>query len=458
MRSFFLSLLIILTCLSTFAQDTPSKFSRTAVLADLEFLYQSLQEAHYDLYAYTPKQRMDAVYDSIKGSIQKDSMNLLEVTNVLQPLTSAVNNGHTAIEFPIPLYISYAYGGGTVFPLEVAMEKGKALVRKNWSVNDSISPGMELLSINGVAIDDVLAKIYLHISAERRYLKQAKLELFTLPRYYWQVFGEVDHFEVEVRSNGSTTKVHLAAVKALDDYEMKRDDIIDPSRKLQYLEDVAWLKPGNFSGDEPQYQRFIDSAFTDIREKNTQKLIIDIRNNSGGDNSFSDYLVSYLAREPFRWYGDFSLKTSNFLKAHIRKEKDTANAFWRSALDHENGAVYTYDFEPYQPQPEENRFHGEVYLLINRQSHSQAAVTAAQIQDYELATLVGEETGDFPSLYASIYAYQLPKTGILVNVSKGRIIRVNGSTKKEGVIPDILIKDHLLDEEDEILQTLLKRL
>ncbi|MEO1487583.1 MAG: peptidase S41, partial [Bacteroidota bacterium] len=71
---------------------------------------------------------------------------------------------------------------------------------------------------------------------------------------------------------------------------------------------------------------------------------------------------------------------------------------------------------------------------------------------------VGEETGDFPSLFASIFQFTLPNSGIPVTVSKGYIVRVNGSKKKEGVIPDILIKDYLLDEKDEILDGLLAKI
>ena len=97
-------------------------------------------------------------------------------------------------------------------------------------------------------------------------------------------------------------------------------------------------------------------------------------------------------------------------------------------------------------------------MLSNRQSHSQSAVTAAQIQDYGFGIIVGEETGDYPSLYASQFQYTLPTTGIPVKVSKGRIVRVNGSAEEEGVIPDIFIKDYLLDEKDEILEGLLKRI
>ena len=96
--------------------------------------------------------------------------------------------------------------------------------------------------------------------------------------------------------------------------------------------------------------------------------------------------------------------------------------------------------------------------MVNRQSHSQSAVTAAQIQDYNFGVIVGEETGDYPSLYASIFQYELPNTKIVVNISKGFITRVNGSKKEEGVIPDIIIKDYLLDEEDEILEGVLERI
>jgi hypothetical protein len=71
---------------------------------------------------------------------------------------------------------------------------------------------------------------------------------------------------------------------------------------------------------------------------------------------------------------------------------------------------------------------------------------------------VGEETGDYPTLYASQFQYALPNTGITVKIAKGYIVRVSGSEAEQGVKPDIVIRDHLLDEEDEILHELLTKL
>ncbi|MEO0582781.1 MAG: peptidase S41, partial [Bacteroidota bacterium] len=89
---------------------------------------------------------------------------------------------------------------------------------------------------------------------------------------------------------------------------------------------------------------------------------------------------------------------------------------------------------------------------------SQSTVAAAQIQDYRWGTIVGEETGEYATLYASQFQVELPRTELIVSISKAQMIRVNGDATPRGVIPDIIVKDHLLDEQDEILDTLLIRL
>jgi len=453
MKSNYLIIFCFLLSFQTFGQF---KFSKKEVLEDLDYLYESLIDAHYNIYAYTSEQEFESTYQKIQNSITQDSLILLETINLFQRLTSAVNNGHTSIDFPVAPYFDYVESGGTVFPLEVAIEEDKSLVRKNWSNNSNIAIGSEILSINGMPMSKVLSKIYPQISAERLYFKNVKLELFTLPRYYRQIFGQVDNFEVEILSNGEVQKYSLQAIPAMEGYEMKTEFLVNAQMKLEFFENAAYLNPGGFGGDKQKYQSFIDSAFVEINANQVENLIIDLRNNPGGNDAFSDYMVAYFADKPFKWNSSFTLKTSKFLKEYTRKNFDTTEVYWQKVLSYEDGEVYDHKFEEYQAQAEEKRFKGKVYVLINRQSHSQSAVTAAQIQDYSFGTLVGEETGDYPSLYASIFDYPLPNTGITVHVSKGYMVRVNGSTKEEGVIPDIFIKDYLLDENDEVLEGLLK--
>ncbi|MBL7472245.1 peptidase S41 [Robertkochia sp. 1368] len=457
MKTILLPLLALCFTLTTFAQSERKTFSKEEVLKDLDFLYQALEDAHFNIYAYTTKDELDAIYSSIASSVTKDSLDYIEATNLLQPLATAIKNGHTEVEFPTEAYIKYAYGGGTLFPLEVALENNKALIRNNHSDQD-IPHGAQLMSINGTAMTEIIEVIAPHIPAERPYFMNAKIEYLTLPRAYWQLFGPQDEFTVDVKDGDQVRSYTLKAIKALDDFEMKRRDIIDESRFLKYYGNTAYLHPGKFGGDLPKYKKFIDSAFADMKAKNSKKLIIDLRNHGGGDDPFGDHIVSYFADKPFKWNSEFTLKTSQFLKDHTRKHYDTTETYWKEVLNRKNGEIYDYAFEEQQPQPEGKRFKGEVYVLVNRQSYSQSTVTAAQIQDYGWATIVGEETGEYPTLYASIYNFSLPHTGIKVRVSKGRIVRVNGSTAEEGVMPDILIKDHLLDEKDEILEGLLEKI
>jgi hypothetical protein len=448
--------LIIFSFLLTLPAVGQKKFSRKEVTEDMQFLRKSLEEAHYSLYSYTTKKAFNQNFEKLKSSVTKDSLSLLETTSLYQAVISKVNNGHTEILFPGAAYIDYAYSGGTLFPLEIAFEDGKALIRKNWSDNNALERDAVVISINKQSPEDVLQKIYPLISAERYYFELAKIELISFPRLYWQAFGEHKVFEIEIQKNGTIEKHEINSIPVIEGYEMKRNEVFYEKRELKFLDDVAYLKPGNFGGNEEEYRWFIDSSFLEINSKNLPHLMIDLRNNLGGDNSFSDYLVSYIADRPFRWNSEFTLKTSAILKAHVRENYDTINPYWQSILTHEDGSIYTYEFEEYNPQPKEKRYSGDVYVLVNRQSHSQSAVTAAQIQDYKFATIVGEETADFPSLYASQYGYTLPHTGIEVKIAKGYIVRVNGSKKPEGVIPDIYIRDHLLDENDEIIDCLLK--
>jgi len=449
------ALLLSLNLSLLFAQG---HFTKTQVLEDIDYLKASLEEAHHDLYAYTTKEEFDKNYRAVRKTINNDSIGLLEATSFVQKVISKANNCHTGIEFPGSSYGQYAYSGGTVFPLEIAFENGKSFIRKNWSGNDSIKIGSTILSINGMSISSICEKMYPHISAERPYFKKAKIEIYSFPRLYWKVFGKQDDFEVEIMLDGKSTTYQLEAINLIEGYEQKRTEVLNAQMKLAFYDDAAYLNPGHFSGDFEQYKHFIDSAFNKILENKPANLIMDLRNNGGGDDAFSDYMVSYFANKPFYWTSDFTLKTSAFLKDQVRKRNDTTAHYWQQILAHDDGEVYSYEFDAYQPQSEEKRFKGQVYTLANRQSHSQSAVTAAQIQDYGFGIIVGEETGDYPSLYASQFQYTLPNTGITVNVSKGFITRVNGSKAQEGVIPDIYIKDHLLDEKDEILEGLLKKL
>ncbi|OBX23453.1 peptidase S41-like protein [Gelidibacter algens] len=437
-----------------------TSFSKQQILDDIDYLKKTLEQTHYNLYAFTNRNEFLENADNIKKTITNDSLNLLEATNAFQKIISRANTGHAEIDFPVQSYIQYAQRDGTLFPIEIALENDNAYIRNNLSNDNQLKVGMQLISINGIDINKIIEKLYLQLSAERKYFKNAKLEFWSFPRLYWQIFGEQKSFKIEVKELDKISEYSIKPI-SVGDYESRRKgEILNQERKFSLKDGIGYINPGPFSSNADEkidlYKRFIDSSFNDLKENDIDTLIIDLRNNSGGDNEYSDFLISYIADKPFKWHSKFTLKSSSLLKQHTRKNNDTTTFYSQTILNETNGKIYEYKYEMYQPVDSKKRFAGKVYVLINRQSYSMSAVAAAEIQDYGFAKIVGEETGDFPTLYASQFSYSLPNTGVVVKVPKGYIIRPNGNEDLRGVIPDIEIKDHLLDDEDEILNELLR--
>lgn len=447
------------------AQHKPIRFAATDVKADMAYAYETLQKAHYNLYAYVSKREYDAAYDDLVRSIRKDSLSMLETTMLMQRLLAIGNVGHCEVDFPAGSYITYATQGGTVFPLELAFEEGKAFVRKSYVPDSSVRAGDQLLQLNGKPIRKLKAAIHPYLSAERPYFKDAKLEFWSFPRYYWAVFGQQESFKVKVKSATGKRSTHILEPITVMGYEASRGgEILKNERSFRYIGDVAYLHPGPFSSPEPdgeaQFKAFVDSAFADINSRQAPYLILDLRNNAGGHNTFSDHLIAYFADKPFRWFSEFTVRTSEVLKVQTRKQypKAIPDDYTRQILETPDGDTFAYAQTMQQPMPENLRFKGKVYVLVNRQSYSMAAVSGALIQDYGFGEIVGEETGDTPTLYAAQFSFQLPRTSVELKVPKGYIVRPNGNEKLAGLIPDHLVRDHLLDDEDEVLRYTLEKL
>jgi C-terminal processing protease CtpA/Prc len=280
---------------------------------------------------------------------------------------------------------------------------------------------------------------------------------------YYQLFGTKEEWEIQIKSQDKKIRNVLLKSITVIDFETKRNgELVNPQRAFRYYGKVAYLNPGGFSSSEADgeavFKQFIDSVFMDLKLSGRRDLIIDLRNNPGGHNAYSDYLIGYFATKPFKWYSEFTLKTSEILKAQIRLQSDTTDAYSKAILSNNDGITFNYEFESQSPVLSSKRFQGNVYVLVNRQTYSMAAVAASLIQDYKFGRIVGEETGDPPTLYASQFSYQLPRTGVTVKVPKGYIIRPNGDRSFNRLKPDVISNDHLLGGNDEILNRILKKM
>ena len=108
----------------------------------------------------------------------------------------------------------------------------------------------------------------------------------------------------------------------------------------------------------------------------------------------------------------------------------------RGITESKTGATFEVKL-PLVAPAESNRFEGRVWVLVNRHSYSNAAVVAAQVQDYGFGTLMGEPTADLATTYGAVESFTLPHSEALVYYPKAYMVRPSGDETVAGVRPDV---------------------
>jgi hypothetical protein len=443
----------------------PKRFSKEEIKSDLRYMRDTLEVVHYDLYAYTSKEVFDKMYDKIENSI-KDSLTYMEAYRLFQPYLALAKMSHCIIYPPFGEYWgNYLPNGGTVFPLNLGFSKGKVFVKDNFSSESQISEGDEITSFNGKPIKKFMEGVYNFMSGMNDYYTNAYLENLNFSRFYWCAYGKCDTFHLGIRkNNGRKISAQLPAISGWN-YEgklSKQHPPRKPARESRFINnDIAYLYPGEFVNnpgkwdslsqatrwDNTEFCHFIDSSFSTFRKTKVKNLIIDLRNNLGGSNTFSDYMISYIASKPFG--GKLKVRTSKVIKEVWKNINiPSLEEMKQAILSHENGSRFDVSLPVTKPQPDSIRFTGNVYVLINHLSFSNSTAVAGIIKDYQLGKLIGEETPDFVSGYGASQEFILPNTQIAVTFPKAK----GGDAAPQSVKPDYEVEDDNSDGKDDILE------
>ena len=450
-------------------------FAPEELRADLAQMYRGLKSAHFDLYAFTPQRELDRRYAQLLGQIDRP-MSRFEAMVLFELFAAEVRMGHTRIDSPTADWNTYRKGGGKGFPLQIRIVDGRAYVAKNSSGVDALGRGDEITRLNGQTMQHWLQRTERHVSAETAYMAHSLME-YDFAIYLWVELGAVDGFEIVARRAGSPPRQILlpartpAEMEAAGRLQPADLDLENPLREAKLLDDrIGYLRPGPFYNVEAKtgadewdvsgFREFIDHAFDEFLQAGASRLIIDLRGNPGGDNLFSDVMVAWFATRPFRFASQFKIKVSAATIAanSARIEHDAAAA---GPVSQEFAALYgrhrigdVADFIIPQTSPRAGkRFAGKVFVLIDRQSYSNAVAVAALVQDYHFGIIVGEATADMATTYGAMEQFALDHTGLKVGYPKARIVRPNGDLRSRGVTPDIAIRVPIVQSpRDAVLQ------
>lgn len=428
--------------------------------SELDRLYEGLQTSHYDLYARRPREEYDALHRHLRegfdAPVRRD-----ELRRTFQRFVAFGNVAHARLGPPAAAWEAYRASGGKAFPLFLRVVDGRVFVDDDYGGVEGIAQGDEIVTVDGVPALEWLDRLRTLVSADSDYLAHTQIET-QLPMLAWWQGGAAKQYTLEVATPAGKPRRLVVPARSRAEFEAARAarpprfELDWNARTARITEGgIGYLRPGPFYDNRPEstnpwdpsaFRRFIDEAFASFIEGGAKAVLIDLRNNPGGDNSFSDPMIAWFADEPFRFSPRFDIRVSDAaVQSNAKRlqgagdDPDATSVLLAAAYDGKApGSVVRYPIPRVQPRAGA-RFTRPVYLLINRHSYSNTVLVAAIAQDYGFATVLGEETSDLASTYGAAESFTLPLTGFEVHFPKARILRPNGNAEARGVVPDIAI-------------------
>jgi C-terminal processing protease CtpA/Prc len=268
--------------------------------------------------------------------------------------------------------------------------------------------------------------------------------------------------EINVRVAGAprTRLEELARAKFPEDQGHKT------AADLAFLDEgrIAVMKIYSFGGfvdaqQKKTLKQFYQEAFDAMSSKGTKTLVLDLRNNGGGEDELGKLLLSYLVDKPFQYYDQLvinALAFPNFQKytAIPKAPPDSvermANGKYRALENsHPNLGLQ---------QPSSPTFQGKVFILINAGCFSTTAEFLSVVHFRKRGTFIGEEAGGgyYGNTSGPVPALTLPHTKVVVYVPLvSYYLAVKGyKAASHGVLPDQPIHytiDELLAGKDKEL-------
>jgi hypothetical protein len=427
-------------------QEHSLMLTKDQAVEDFNCLRFALEYVHPRLYKYDNKATVDARFDSVRMQLTK-GISGLDFLALVSKTNATVHCGHL---YTIPQgQLEKQVLEKKVLPFHVKILENKIYLFNDCS-NSSITNGSQILSINGKSDNQIINAIIPGIASDG-YIQTRKFRL--MERYFFYTFHGFDlyyHlyvdrdevFNIKYIEFG-TNKAKTVTVKgiSINDRQQlltKKHSIDEmewfktpsPKFKMDIKKDYALLTISRSFYDkniDPDFDSLMSSAFSQIKDEGVKNLILDLRNNEGGDERQQIELISYLYNKPFKLYQNIYLSHLDFrpLK-QIIIERDSSNLKFNNDDEYmrrinDNLWINNYDYSDNLKlkQPKNNAFIGNLYVLMNGICFSSAADMISDIKKTTNAIFIGEETGgtyEGPTGGDNI-VIQLPNSKIMVRIS-----------------------------------------
>jgi len=461
MRTWLVFIAFLFVC-PVFSQVSSEKrFSKQQLVEDLNMLTRTIENVHPNPYHAITKEEFNKLADSIRNSFS-DQMTAAEAWPLYSRLIASYNEGHSSIGYPEELQNQIRQDSINIFPILVREFNGEAFIaRYDLSADSLIATGDLITKINGQPAKEMMNYFksffggldnWKTIQVLRDFAGMLTLHKINSP---YKIEYLHDGKKKEAIING--IKLSALFAKAAEVRKRNTSQPVQTNYSFNRIANTGYL---NFRSmkDLAVFEKFLDSVFADIKNNPVDGLIIDLRQNSGGSSILGQSLLNYINSKPYRMGGGSMWKASDEYKTFIREQAKSnpvyASASFKNYLSKESGEVITQiDAKTFKPGKNDLRYTGKICVLIGPNTFSSANMLANAIQDYKLATLIGEATGEPPNDYGELYWNKLPNTGLSFYTCTKQFIRANGDADDPyPVLPDIEVKQNSKSLKDDVLE------
>ena len=443
--------------------DPYQSITKEEMISDIEFFVDRLLDIHPDPYRFVTEEefinKVNEVTNKIETASHEDIL-VLDFFRYVKEINAILRDEHITFRLP-------NFNHEKIFPYRVRIYEGTPYILL--PEDDGKQQFHELIAVNGLHVQDIISTLlkYQNSALEHRQRRGVEQDFFYLSYYFdWDdnykiVYLDEDEKEREKAFNG------IASGNG------RRDEFVPFSKKYLQVKgyQVPLLQLNSFFGfNINEYRDFIDDFFVQNHEQDY--LIIDLRQNGGGNAELGHYVLNYLTDESYTTYHQFQYKISNTLLNKFRYDVESEyyqmgipNLFWSLPLyrfDPEHGSLLKNIFSaevgslvtegPFKVTPPQSnyKFKGDVYLLIGNYTGSAAIDMAAAFKYNNFGTVVGQETSHPHSYFGNTgqSAYEMPNSGIIFAIPITFSLSAKGYDDQRGVMPDIEIKYSLEDYLD----------
>jgi Peptidase family S41 len=442
--------------------DPQKTYPPEVLKADLQVLWDILEEGHGGFERYTTAAALRREFDAVRDGLAAPLTELGFYARLL-PLVADIKDGHTRLATTSGAS-AFFDARPVAFPFVLRFLGDRAYVLRDLSPDRSAGEGAELLAIDGQPVAEVLAALFPLVPADAG-IRTAKLRRLEAPITFGRLltarYGPREVFRVRVRPFGTrgVKEIEVPGLTAFDHARTLRERYPATAERrrtyeLAFKGSTAVLTVRQFGDDPdksvPPFPDFLTASFQDLDVKRTSALVIDLRGNGGGRDEYAKFLFAHVMDRPFLYY--WALETKKDRYDLFRYTTETAAAAaelaqplspnargWFDVLGHPNRGLQA---------GRKPHFGGRVAILIDGGSFSATGETTSAFHHYQKAVFFGEECGAgyYGNTSGFMVTATLPATRLQVRVPLVLYtMAVDGYPKDRGLIPDFPVSPTIED-------------